>query len=307
MEFSFVRDPGRPFADVGPEAAPLTWQLAGAAPWLGGVQAVGFPLSGGTVWERGGWRGRRAQDWSWGVAEVPFEGDLSTVTQTLYRELFAALAEHHPYRVWHFVPAINAVREGEEVYKTFCRGRAEAFARVYGSAASSRMPAASAVGSQADTLAVACIAGAAVPEHLENPRQVPAYQYPRQYGSPPPSFARATRVGRSLFVSGTSAVAGHASVAEGDLGGQLEATAENLEVLARHMGWPAWPAAPGPQGRHWQVYLRHPEHLGAAQAFVAARLAHPQDSVTYLHADLCRAELLVEIEVTALQTSASGG
>ena len=46
-------------------------------------------------------------------------------------------------------------------------------------------------------------------------------------------------------------------------------------------------------------YLRHPEHLEAARRAVAADLPD-LDSAIFLRADVCRRELLVEIEATGL-------
>ena len=64
----------------------------------------------------------------------------------------------------------------------------------------------------AGPLAIGFLAGRAVPRHFENPRQVPAFEYPAQYGPRPPSFSRATAVkageGRWIFISGTAAVVG---------------------------------------------------------------------------------------------------
>ena len=64
-------------------------------------------------------------------------------------------------------------------------------------------PARAMVGS---TASVVFAATEATPRHFENPLQVPAYEYPGEYGPRSPSFARATVVaqpGPCLFVSGT--------------------------------------------------------------------------------------------------------
>ena len=69
---------------------------------------------------------------------------------------------------------------------------------------------------------------------LENPRQLAAWRYPRQYGPRPPTFARAMlapdAVRLPLMLSGTGAVVGHASLQDDDLQAQL---GEAREAAAR--------------------------------------------------------------------------
>src|SRR3546814_7354125 len=56
---------------------------------------------------------------------------------------------------------------------------------------------------------------------VENPRQVSAYRYPRQYGPQQPSFARAMLPppgsAMPLLLSGTASVVGHATAHVGEL------------------------------------------------------------------------------------------
>lgn len=47
-----------------------------------------------------------------------------------------------------------------------------------------------------------------------------------------------------------------------------------------------------------KVYLRHPAHLGAVRRVLVQALGEPLSAV-FLQAEICRADLLVEIETTA--------
>ena len=69
---------------------------------------------------------------------------------------------------------------------------------------------------------------------LENPRQVSAYRYPRQYGPQPPSFARAmlpASPAMPLLLSGTAAVVGHESRHAESVAAQLDETLLNFDSL----------------------------------------------------------------------------
>jgi hypothetical protein len=138
--------------------------------------------------------------------------------------------------------------------------------------------------------------------HVENPLQVAAYNYPRAYGPRAPSFARATVVpggkAATVFISGTAAIRGHATVAAGSTPGQLDCTLENLDALGRAAGLGPGLATGEGSTRHFRVYVRH----AADQPLVAARLEEklfgPADRVSYLQADICRSDLRLEIEAT---------
>lgn len=235
-----------------------------------------------------------------GLAVAAPDTDLETAARDLYRQLFAATRGRRLYRVWNYVPGINTVHAGLENYRRFCRGRSVAFEEQFGVDYQRQLPAASAVGAHRGPLAIAFLTGDAAPRHFENPRQVPAFEYPADYGPRPPSFSRATLVEnaarRQLFVSGTAAIRGHATIAAGDLAGQLACTRENLHIIAATAGAGTdFGAADGWQ-RTLKVYIRHARDLTAVSRDLDDHFLRPGDTVTYLLADLCRSDLLVEIE-----------
>src|SRR5690606_18281863 len=112
----------------------------------------------------------------------------------------------HLLRIWNYLDAITHGEGDHERYRQFCIGRA----RGLGDFAPERLPAATAIGrcDQARVLQVYWLAAAAPGTPLENPRQVSAYRYPREYGPQPPSFARAmlppTADRTPLLLSGTA-------------------------------------------------------------------------------------------------------
>ena len=236
-----------------------------------------------------------------GFAAAPPGAELETAARGLYEQLFEATAGLHLYRVWNYVPQINAFTGGMENYRLFCRGRSLAFEAKFGGGFQRQLPAASAVGMASGPLAVGFLAGRAVPRHFENPRQTPAFEYPLKYGPRPPSFSRATAVTvdgqRRVFISGTAAIRGHDSMADRELEGQLGCTIENLALIGQTAGvGPNCGKADGWQ-RWFRVFLRDPAQLRLARSWLDRDLFHAGDSVSYMQADVCRAELLVEIEV----------
>ena len=192
----------------------------------------------------------------------------------------------YPWRIWNFIDAINEGEGDEERYRQFCLGRAQGLGQALGT-----HPAASAVGRRDGdrTLQVIWLAGRAPGRHIENPRQVSAFNYPRQYGPAAPSFSRAMRLGNQLFISGTSSIVGHKTLHAGDVAAQLNETIDNLETVTR--------AAGIGHGRPeaLKAYVRHARDRAAVVQGIRAR-CQPAPASCIVLADICRSDLLVELE-----------
>jgi chorismate lyase/3-hydroxybenzoate synthase len=161
-------------------------------------------------------------------------------------------------------------------------------------------PAATAVGKTSDarrSLQVCWLAGREPGVEIENPRQLAAYRYPRCYGPAAPSFSRAMLVpGPLLLVSGTASIVGHESMHPGDTIAQLHETLDNLDALLRQAAETAARPVPrlGPDSL-LKVYLRHANDAAPVVQQLHARLGDGLPLVI-LAADICRQELLLEIE-----------
>jgi chorismate lyase / 3-hydroxybenzoate synthase len=238
-----------------------------------------------------------------GVARVPFEAaELDHSTQRLYGQILDACQGRQLYRIWNYVPRINEFTGTLENYRAFCRGRSVAFERAWGSDYKRFLPAASAVGSDGEEVAVVFAAGRGDPCHFENPEQVPAYEYPQEHGPRAPSFARATsaRIGGKsyLFVSGTAAIKGHATVSPGSLPGQVACTLDNLRLISLASGAGEDLGAGSGWARTFKIYLRNAAELLPARSLLEGKLLLPGDRVHWLRSDVCRASLNIEIEAT---------
>jgi chorismate lyase / 3-hydroxybenzoate synthase len=238
---------------------------------------------------------------------------LHAATTELYRQICATLdAYGYPYlvRVWNYVPDINRDSHGTERYRQFNRARQHAL-QASGRPLTGRVPAASALGAAAGSPLVAYfLAARSAPTFVENPRQLSAYHYPRRYGTHSPVFSRATLMRQpeslALFISGTASIVGHRSLHAGDAAAQTRETLTNIEALLGE----ANRAAGGP---HFtlgtlacKVYVRRPEDLPVIQAELGSALGN-QARAIYLKADICRQDLLVEIEAAAISSSAARG
>ena len=210
------------------------------------------------------------------------------------RETYARLIRHvrdagFPYfvRMWNFVGSINEIGSRER-YQLFCAGRHDAFVAA-GYHHDVDLPSASAVGMPGRGLITYFLAARDAGVQVENPRQVAAYNYPPQYGPKSPSFSRATVWRDTVFVSGTSSVIGHATVHPGDVDAQLDETVRNIEVVLSRTGRTLANVVAA------KTYIRHARDYDA----IARRLAAVFPVNLYLEADICRKDLLLEIECVA--------
>jgi hypothetical protein len=247
-------------------------------------------------------------------------GTLEARVAEAYGSIAAALRRspaRRPVRLWNFIPAITApAGDGRDRYMAFNAGRYRAFAEWYGGAQAfdRHVATASGVGHDGADLVIHCLAARDPGIAVENPRQVAPHRYSERYGPLPPCFARATVLnGHGLvLVGGTASIQGEESVHAASLPLQLDETLTNLAsvVAAAHAkaGAGGGGAAAGDRARRLalyrelRVYYPRREHAGMIEHAVRAAFA-PSCRIEMVRADLCRAELLVEIEGVARLTA----
>jgi chorismate lyase/3-hydroxybenzoate synthase len=227
---------------------------------------------------------------------------LDIATYTGYHEAIRRSRDlGYPYlwRAWNFFPRINDDQDGLERYRRFCVGRHQALIEALSDFPAS-LPAGTAVGTKSGPLQILFLAGRNPAAHLGNPRQLNAYDYPHVYGPRSPSFARATFTqsenGSLLLISGTASVVGHASRHIGLPYEQTLETVENIRAVLAHAEQILDRDLAGARQRAiYKVYVRHPESLPEIKhALQDSPLSG--DRMLFLEGDLCRKELLVEIE-----------
>ncbi len=243
--------------------------------------------------------GACSDDLAFGVVTLDEAGNasLEDAVEAAYLGIFDfldATGFPAPLRFWNYLTSITGDDRGLQRYMRFNTGRHRAF--------SARLqqpvpPAASAVGGHHGESIIYFLAARAPATLIENPRQVSAYRYPPVYGPTSPSFSRAALHAQTLFISGTASIAGHETRHPGDLPGQIAETVTNLQALIGASGQTV-------AGADWalKIYLRNPADRAAAEPAIEAMFGAGSQRL-YLHGDICRSSLLIEIEALGLDIS----
>ncbi|HEX8324545.1 MAG TPA: hypothetical protein VF595_11620 [Tepidisphaeraceae bacterium] len=215
---------------------------------------------------------------------------LTRATLDAYRTLRGKLhsaGDVYLIRVWNYVPALlTPTGPNTDRYMAFNAGRYSAMSEWFGPGRLAALaPAGTGVGHPGDDLVVHAWAAPTPGVAVQNPRQTPPVDYSARYGPRPPCFARATRVGRLLLVSGTAAITGEDTVAPGDLPAQLDVTLSHLRALAGDLS----------AYRSLRAYVPMPTDVAAVRDTLAARVPGV-GWIEPIVTDLCRPELRVEIE-----------
>ena len=261
--------------------------------WFDGNLGAQAETDGG-AWALGG-------DYAMVAVSVPEdEAGVEAAAAEAYGRLLALVRpSSHPYllRIWNYFAAINDGHGDTERYRRFCVGRARAVDAEF----NAPPPAATAIGTDGPPGRVQLIAlcSRAPAIALENPRQTPAWRYPREYGPVPPGFSRGVLLDAEsaprLLASGTASIVGHVSQHVGDVEAQLQESLANLGALLAEGKRKSGHAFSLDGCEALRVYLRRAEDLALAEAVVTAA-GFPRDRVLYLRGDICRRELDVELE-----------
>jgi len=227
---------------------------------------------------------------------------LQQATETAYKQILTLLSDlDYPfiYRFWNYLADINGDSHGLERYRQFNSGRQDAFL-ASGRDVGGGLPAACALGVDQGPLKIAFLAGRVKATAIENPRQVSAYQYPLEYGPRSPTFSRANLLSlpqqEILFLSGTASIVGHETVHEGDVVAQTREAMANLQALvteANNSSIKKFELT----DVFYRIYVRHEEDLLAIQSEMSS-IVGPAFKAVFLRADICRQDLLLEIEAT---------
>lgn len=236
------------------------------------------------------------------VVDDPPDSDPEARVAEAYRQLIACIRElgfPHLIRAWNYMPAINRGEGDAERYRRFCTGRAQALDEM--DVAASDLSACTAIGTDEPRLRIYLLSARSPALHIENPRQVSAYRYPRRYGPRSPSFARATAVRGAgdevlLMISGTASVVGHETRHAGDVVAQAGEIVANIETLLDQSARET--RRPGLRSLNRdslvRVYVREPADWPRVEA--RFREAWPEARLAAFRGDVCRSDLLVEIE-----------
>jgi enamine deaminase RidA (YjgF/YER057c/UK114 family) len=249
--------------------------------------------------------------------ESPYAESVTAFQRMQRRLATAGVGFDQVVRTWIYVNRITAGAEGRRRYQELNRARTDFYRDIrFGAksraaqAPAALYPASTGIGTSGANITMACMAmDSQRPDvfilPLENPQQTPACAYQAQYSPQSPKFARAMAVVQGHFistlVSGTASIVGSKTVYPGDVARQTEQTIDNIERLiapenfTRH-GLPDAGATLKDIAK-LRVYVKHQEDYQKCREVCERRL--PRVPAIYLHADVCRPDLLVEIEAVA--------
>jgi enamine deaminase RidA (YjgF/YER057c/UK114 family) len=223
-------------------------------------------------------------------------------------------------RTWLYLGGITAEEDGLERYRELNRARTDFFEGIrFGgnglasSGGSSFYPASTGIGTLGRGLVTACLALQTSRRDvrllpLENPLQTPSYCYEKKFSMKSPKFSRAMALvlGNyvTTWVSGTASIVNSETRHPGDIERQTGQTIDNIECLISKGNF-------GRQGLRGagatladlakvRVYIKRPEDYAKCREVCERRLGRLP--TIYAFADVCRPDLLVEIEGVAFST-----
>lgn len=231
---------------------------------------------------------------------------LQAAVADAYSDLMARVhrtACRHAVRFWNYLPRIHQpMGAGLSRYMVFNAGRLDGLQRAMGHAdpLAGRVATASAVGHGRSALTILCLSSDRPGVPLANPRQIDPVKYSARYGVRPPCFARATAIPNSdasacLLVGGTASIRGEASLHARSLDQQLAETLDNLTSLVTAVA-----DRPQPLRAFTALRVYAPAGVDLDLLHDALRPSiQPLLPIGFNRAELCRPELLVEIEGVA--------
>lgn len=227
-------------------------------------------------------------------------GDTTARSQAAFAEMEAILAAEglgfgHVVRQWNYIERfLDLCAGGRQPYQDFNDVRTERYDR---DEFPNGYPAATGIGQATGGVVIEFVAVDA-PADVEvapvtNPRQIDAHRYSEcvlvgdASEKTPPKFERAKRVrhgdAETVFVSGTASIIGEESVAVGDVAAQTKTTLENIRILSDSCPLVSL-----------RAYVKHANDIETVREVCQA--SWPSCDALYVVADVCREELLVEIE-----------
>ena len=257
-----------------------------------------------------------------GVSPEGGVGGIYSQTMDALRQMRAGLIQagssiEQVVRTWFYLGGITEPEADHQRYQELNRARTDSYRdiRFHCSLLDSNSPqvvypASTGIGMAGTGLVLSCLALETTREDvcllpLENPQQTPAYAYHPKYSPQSPKFSRAVALVLGNYVttwiSGTASIVNSETCYVGDIEKQTEQTIENIERLIAPDNF-ALHGVKGAGARlhdvaKIRVYLKRAEDLAKCRAVCQRRFG--QVPVIYAVADVCRPELLVEIEGVA--------
>lgn len=241
--------------------------------------------------------------------------DLSAAPSTQANAVFAQLEtilkrENFPLnsivRQWNYIENISLFTNDYQNYQAFNDSRSHFYEKTEWPLG---FPAATGIGTQSGGIMVEVIASTGselINKALDNPLQIAAHKYsqevllgaldPCTQQRTTPKFERGRIIGlagrQTIYISGTAAIRGETSLIADDVTEQTRITMENIE----HLIAPVMPTDSGTSFEYklLRIYVKNPSQMEEVRSYMKSN--YPEVRKIYICADICREELLLEIE-----------
>ena len=205
------------------------------------------------------------------------------------------------YRQWNYIQGITMLNDDSQNYQEFNDARSLFYNK---SQWTNGYPAATGIGADAGGVVVeiCAIKNSAPSLTIDNPLQTAAHNYSQKVldgkiitevgERTTPKFERARLLGNTIFISGTAAIKGEQSIKSHNA---VEQTADTMEIMDRLVSKENIPTENnGSTYDLLRIYVKNKEDIEGIKNFMETH--YPSAKKHYLIADVCRPELLVEIE-----------
>jgi enamine deaminase RidA (YjgF/YER057c/UK114 family) len=197
-------------------------------------------------------------------------------------------------RQWNYVERIIDTDSLGQRYQQFNDARSHFYAQCFWQ---NGYPAATGIGTQKGGLSIDIDAYAEIyTKAIDNPLQIAAHRYSEnvlESGKQPqqttPKFERARIIDNTLYISGTAAIRGEETIAN-NAKEQTQITIENILALVQQTD--------KTKLDYLRVYIKNKTDFTTVKNTVSQLL--PNIETLFVEADICRANLLVEIEAVAV-------
>ncbi len=219
-------------------------------------------------------------------------------------------------RQWNYVEQIFGITQIDnqfrQNYQLFNETRGEYYSKYRTIHA---FPAATGIGVDFNGVTIECMAVVSDEYHstiaISNPNQLNSYKYGQlvlkgepqknKTGNQPPQFERARLLTNGqtsrLFISGTASIVGQETIGLNDVEKQTHITIDNIELLTSQTNlkshYPELKIFPDKYA-FVRVYVKNEEDIPAVRSICKEHFG--KVPMTIVKADICRADLLVEIE-----------
>ena len=248
--------------------------------------------------------------------ESTYEKSANAFASLLDAFLKLGIGFNSVFRQWNYVERIfdfdQAENRQRQNYQLFNEIRNEYYSKYL---TGSGFPAATGIGTNLNGVTIECMAVTSDSEvttvAISNPKQLNSYKYGQDVlkGNPqtsgkqnqPPQFERARLMtngnGSRLFISGTASIVGQETIGLNDVEKQTYVTIENIGQLVSEPNlrehYPELAVCPDKYA-YVRVYVKNEEDIPTVKVICGNHFG--EVPMTFVKADICRADLLVEIE-----------